>query len=149
RHPNGILWVGFSPDGRTILTAGNDRNLRFWDVPANQPLGPALGHSEPVRELILADNDILFTRSFDFPQTEAGPDQRRLWSVATRQPLEPPLPKAATGDLWLSPDGRTVLTGRHRVDTSVQRWDVATGRPRGEPLPLEGGLEWVTFHPDS
>src|SRR5439155_26106965 len=28
----------FSPDGRTLLTAGFQRGLDFWDVPRNRPL---------------------------------------------------------------------------------------------------------------
>src|SRR5262249_53873701 len=143
RHPDPILWAGFSPDGRTILTASRDRTLRFWDVPANQPLGPSLPHSKPVIDLSLADEDVILTQAYDSTQAGNGTAEVRFWSAATRQPLGPPLQWAPNVYWWLSPDGRTVLTGRPRLDTSVQRWDVVTGRPRGEPLPLEGGIEWV------
>jgi WD40 repeat protein len=97
----------------------------------------------------LADEDVIFTRAYDSTQAGNGTAEVRFWSEATRQPLGPTLQQAPNVYWWLSPDGRTVLTGRPRLDTSVQRWDVATGQPRGEPLPLEGGIEWVAFHPDS
>jgi WD40 repeat protein len=31
-HFDPIRWVGFAPDGQTVITAGSERHLRFWDV---------------------------------------------------------------------------------------------------------------------
>src|SRR5262249_3265634 len=45
-----------------------------------------------------------------------------------------------------SPDGQTILTGSG--DGTVQQWDVATGKPRGEPLRLPGKKVAVAFPPE-
>ena len=45
-----------------------------------------------------------------------------------------------------SPDGKTVVTGNY--DNTAQLWDVATGRPLGPPLRLEGWFFNVKFSPD-
>jgi WD40 repeat protein/tetratricopeptide (TPR) repeat protein len=45
-----------------------------------------------------------------------------------------------------SPDGKTILTGSD--DRTARLWDVATGRPIGEPLKHQGMVWAVAFSPD-
>jgi eukaryotic-like serine/threonine-protein kinase len=61
-----------------------------------------------------------------------------------RAVLEHPGPVYAAA---LSPDGKTALTACH--DGAARLWDVATGRPRGEPLRhAGGGVFAAAFSPD-
>ena len=32
-----VCWVGFSPDGRTLFTAGWDRTIKLWDLGEDYP----------------------------------------------------------------------------------------------------------------
>ena len=54
--------------------------------------------------------------------------------------------KSGISTVAFSPDGRTVLTGSR--DKTARLWDVATGRPIGQPLVHQGFVEAVAFSPD-
>jgi WD40 repeat protein len=45
-HPGMVHLVGFSPDGRTILTGSSDGTVRLWDVATTRPLGAPLHHPD-------------------------------------------------------------------------------------------------------
>jgi serine/threonine protein kinase/WD40 repeat protein len=82
----------------------------------------------------------------------------RVWRVATRTPLGPPLlveVKKKVKAVAPSADGKTLLVGTEFSDDSqpnprggveVQLWDVAAGEARGEPRRFEGSD--IAFSPD-
>jgi len=39
----GCKWPHFSPDGKTLVTEGNDGSLQLWDLPIRKPIGKILG----------------------------------------------------------------------------------------------------------
>lgn len=72
----GYLSAAFRPDGRTILTAGNDRAARRWDVATGQPVGPALPHPAEVR-------CVAFSPDARHIATGCRDGAVRLWDAAT------------------------------------------------------------------
>ena len=42
-HTDIVRWLGFTPDGRYLLSAGDDKVLRVWDVA--EPTRPVLARS--------------------------------------------------------------------------------------------------------
>ncbi|KOV91872.1 WD40 repeat domain-containing protein [Streptomyces sp. NRRL B-3648] len=150
-HTGAVYLTSFSPDGRTLATAGYDRTVRLWNVtdphrPA--PLGkPLTGHASWVSSAVFSpDGRTLAT---------AGDDGTvRLWDVtdpARPAPLGTPL-TGHTGTIYLvafSPDGRTLATAGE--DRTVRLWDV-TDRHRPAPLATLRGhsaaVRSVAFAPD-
>jgi WD40 repeat protein len=86
--------------------------------------------------------------AFAYGANVHGPPQSlRLWDIANRRPLGPPL-KTQVVDLALN--GNTLATA-DGVDGTVRLWDVANGRPLGPPLrygPGRGAVRHLAFSPD-
>ncbi|WP_280844655.1 MULTISPECIES: WD40 repeat domain-containing protein [unclassified Streptomyces] len=116
--------LAFSPDGRTLATAYDSRDLQLWDVsdPAHPVShGPIAGHRGYIDGLTFSpDGRTLASSSAD--------GTIRLWKVT--DPARPVLlGKPLTGHtgpvnvLVFSPDGHTLASGGD--DDTVRLWDVA------------------------
>jgi WD40 repeat protein len=137
KHPAWVSGVGFSADGRYVVTACRDGEVRVWDWKARRLAGPALTHGQEVRAAVFLPGDAtVFTASLD--------GTARIWDVATGKPLTPALPLPDGGErAELTPDGRSVvvdvLKGSAMVfdlgsllETGIDGLDAAALRRLGE-----------------
>src|SRR5262249_19881894 len=112
-------WVGFSPDGKTILTGGG-HGIRAWDPVAGKLVREIPGPAQaPV--VYSADGKRLASHS----------DSAVLvWDMAKQAPVRPDLAGAGhTGEIrgiTVSPDEKLVAT--HGMDGDVWVWAADTGR---------------------
>jgi len=147
-HSGWLLAVAFSPDGRSMATAGADRTAIFWDM-----TNPA----RPRKRGTLSIHDYS-VRSVAFSQdlrtvAAAGLDGRvKLWDVTDPdQPVdvktfEVEVPPA---EMTFSPDGRTLALARQGPNATLVLWDLADLAGPTPLVTLTGVQLPVTFSPDS
>jgi WD40 repeat protein len=79
-HGDSVTHVAFSPDGKRLATASDDKTARLWDAASGKLLAELTSHKDRVRHVVFSpDGKRLATASFDktarlwpiFPNTQA------------------------------------------------------------------------------
>jgi WD40 repeat protein len=117
------------PGGKTVLTVGSDRVLRWWDlasgrqVRAVQLRGKAgLGH----RVTLSPDGKTLVAH-------DGG--QLVFWAADSGKELKTvPAPPRRVNYLYFSPDGKTLLVGREDYRVTLWKWEA--GKQREVRVPV-------------
>jgi WD40 repeat protein len=140
--PSNVTNVDVSPDGRQILSSGDDGLIRRWDLKSLQPEGNPLADQN-------GKAGAAYVRNGRWIASAASADWTvRVWDAntgGTVHVLPGPHDDVTTGEI--SPDGTIFATG-NRDGTIVLR-DVETGKQIGEPI--RGHDAWVlamAFSPD-
>jgi len=139
-HTSAVSAVAFSPDGKTLASASDDRTVGLWSVATHKSLGRLSGHTNTVRAVAFSpDGKTLASASDD--------DTVRLWSVATRKSLGR-LSGHTEGveGVAFSPDGTTLAGGSS--DRTVRLWSVATHKSLRRLSGHTGPISAVAFSPD-
>ncbi len=123
-HKDAVFTLAFSPDGKTLATAGYDRVIHLWDIPSNLPAEPL---SLKTPKLALKDHsDAVYGLSFHpdgMLLASAAADRAvKVWDVASGKRLY------TLGDptdwvycLAWSPDRKHLAAGG--VDKSIRVWE--------------------------
>ncbi len=125
---SGVVGLAYSPDGKTLVTGGIDKLVKFWSPATGDPVGqPLVGHTYSVDDLSFSpDGKLLASASED--------GTVRLWGLTTIGQRSRSLVgmEDRVWEMAFSPDLNVLAAGGYKG--TIWLWDTATGRQIGEPL---------------
>ncbi|MDT5121852.1 MAG: hypothetical protein QOC96_1334 [Acidobacteriota bacterium] len=131
-HSGRINAAAFSPDGRLVVSGGDDPIAIMWEAATGRVIRRLVGHKSPVTAVAFSpDGRLILTGSGDSDETgetkEKPDNTARLWDAATGKELRRFVGHTARiGVAEFSPDGQSVLTASD--DGSARLWSAVTGR---------------------
>src|SRR5690606_12716180 len=131
--------VEFSPDGRWLVSFGDDGAARVWDA-STGALAATLAADSWISSVEFSPD---MTRIATTMIASAG---WRVWSFPDGKPLTQAMPVAAQGNrARFSPDGRLLVVNDNR---GAQVWDWAKGERVGPHLDHDDRSDFSLFFPD-
>jgi WD40 repeat protein len=130
--------AAFSPDGRTLVSGGPGRGLRFWDAATGKLM--ATLRQEPGEDCAVAlSPDGRTVASFESQQTT-------LWEVATGSRRAALPSQLVFSTAAFAPSGRLLATVE--VDGRMVVWDLPSGHIKANVQAHTGEAYSVCFSPD-
>jgi len=124
-HPRSVDRIAITADGRRVVTAGRDwnlrqrDNLRVWDADTGEPAGTLEGHRNEVTDLVASRDGRQLVSC-------ARGEAVKLWELpAGRHMRSFQGPGHGCLAVAVSPDGRRVIAGGE--DKAIRVWDAGTG----------------------
>jgi WD40 repeat protein/serine/threonine protein kinase len=139
-HTATVWSVGFSPDGKRLVSGSSDNTLKVWDAQTGQQTLTLRGHTSAVLSVAFSpDGKRLLSGSADktLKVWDAQTGQETLSLKGHTEPVT---------SVAFSPDGKRLASASE--DRSVKVWDAQTGQ---DTLSLKGhrhGVLSVAFSPD-
>jgi WD40 repeat protein/serine/threonine protein kinase len=144
-HEGAVNVAHFSPDGRRVVSASDDRTARVWDVSTAQAVTPPLAHPHSVTTVNFSPNGLWIA-------TTCADGLARIWDSKTGAQLGLAVPQNERSSkrpsmpaLQFHPSSRRFVTASNHV---AQAWDTVSGTPVGPALVASARLNQVQYHPD-
>jgi WD40 repeat protein len=152
-HTAAVLDVGFSPDGKSVVSASADRTARVWRVvPDARDRRSSTAGPGPGDPVVLRGHTADVTLAAFSPDgaqvlTASADATARVWRAdGTGVPVVLVGHRAPITHAAFSRDGARVVTAS--ADGTARVWD-ATGRGEILSLPhVDGPVNWAEFSPD-
>lgn len=119
-HYGNINSVEFSPNGRWILTASDDKTAQIWDARTGEPVGYPMRHAAKV-------NSARFSSDGEWVVTASDDNTARIWMAQTEYGFDEAAYYPKTWQLAdFSPDGQSMVTAW--PDKTARVWALTTGK---------------------
>ena len=139
-HNDTVIDAQFSPDGRWVLTAGEEGEAHVWDVETGTAVSPVLHLNGRLRHAQFAPDGLHVAAASE--KSCAG-----VWKIRTGELLFPLLEQEHPGFFVnFSQDGQRMVTGG--VDAVAQVWNAYTGQKLGPSMKHQSDVHWAAFSPD-
>jgi len=123
RGQHHVRTLSYSPDGKTLASAGGDGVVRLWDLPSGKPQRRLLAPRAWVNTLAFSPDGKTLA-SADYSSAAVN-----VWDLATGQSVRQlQVHEYQIAAVAFSPDGKTLATGRPGL-AAVIRFACGTPRP--------------------
>ncbi len=139
-HEKSVTSAAYSPDGKTIVTASEDKTARLWDAASQKEIAVLKSHEGAVDSAAFSpDGKTIVTASSD--------GTARLWETASQKEIA--VFKGHENRVrfaGFSPDGKTIVTASY--DKTARLWDAASQKEIAVLKGHEGSVNSAAFSPD-
>jgi serine/threonine protein kinase len=139
-HVGAMRCLAFSADGKRLITGGDDKTIRLWDVAGGREVQRFSRHTGGITAVAFVPNSNRFA--------SASRDQTvRLWDL--KSGLEVECFDASAGnvlDFAVSADGKRLASAH--FDTILRLWDLAGARQIGQCIGHKQMVSALAFTPD-
>jgi WD40 repeat protein len=127
-HSGSVTSVGFSPDGKRIVSGSEDKTIRIWDAETGEEVSaPFEGHTDSITSVMFSpDGKRIVSGSYD--------KTIRMWNPETGEEIAGPFVDHTHGIACVafSSDGTRIVSGS--CDKTIRIWDTKTGHAVARPL---------------
>ncbi len=141
-HMDAINVVKYTPDGRYVISASEDKTIKLWDVNTGIDVKNFSGHPAAVKALAVTSDG----------QTIISADaEGNIFTWATEGSREPILKieahEGAINTLNLFDDNQSILSGG--FDQTIKRWDINSGKLiKDLPESMTSEIRAIGIHPN-
>ncbi len=118
-HASLVYCLAISPNGKILISGGEDKTIRLWNLPDGNHIKTLIGHTDAICCLKMSpEGQILVSSSYD--------KTIRLWNFPDGNHIKTLLGHTdAVNSLAISPDGKILASGSQ--DNTIRLWNFPDG----------------------